>query len=65
MQTEAEYVERHLTYQPAEYKTQQKWGKKEAKISIFTPPENAYWPEQIDWRTRDAVSSVKNQVSVY
>ena len=61
MQTEAEYTAKHLTYRKAEYLTR-RWGKKVAKITIFTPPKNANWPEQIDWRTRDAVTSVKDQV---
>ena len=60
-QTEAEYAEKILTYQKADYEVK-RWKNKVAKVTMFVPPKNAYWPEQIDWRTRDAVSPVKDQV---
>ena len=61
LQTEAEYAEKYLTYQKTDYRTQ-KVGNKVAKVTIFTAPENVKWPEQVDWRTRDAVSPIKDQV---
>ena len=63
MQTEAEYIEKCLTHQETDYRSHfESIGNKVAKVTIFTAPENANWPEKIDWRARDAVSPVKDQV---
>ena len=63
LQTEAEYTEKYLTYRKMDYESQfRSMGSKVAKVTIFVAPENANWPEQVDWKTRDAVSSVKDQV---
>ena len=61
LQTEAEYAEKYLTYRKTDYRSQ-KVGKKVAKVTMFTPPENVKWPEQIDWRRTNAVSPIKDQV---
>ena len=38
-------------------------GHKKVKVTIYQPPQNANWPEQVDWRTRAAITDIKDQVN--
>ncbi len=56
LQTDAEFKELYLTYKPGNYTHR-------AHSKVFEPDPYQDYPESIDWRTKNAVTGIKNQVA--
>lgn len=57
-QTDAEYNELHRSYEKADHELI-------SKFPIYEAPANLTYPDSLDWRTKGAVGSIKDQVHVY
>ena len=55
-QTDAEYLEKHRSYSPPDPKLV-------LKFPVYKAPQNVSYADSLDWRTKGAVGSVKDQVS--